>query len=355
MSDLVLYYYILDIWSFGYMYYLLVGAAILLFGGQFFVNGRYQMRCGASLLSSTVLSLGTGIAGALCLFFVNGCSLHSTPFTLLMAFFFAMSGIFLNLFGVYALGRASLSLYSAFTMIGGMIVPSVVGMIFFDEQLTWNKAVCYVLTLLGLSLTVKKEKGAKSFFIYFGVFLCNGASAAISTVFAKAEYAKAASADYSTLCAAWKAVVALAILPVAVRLFRRAEKSAEKPEIPAESAGDAARNGTLPSVPESTASSLSASRKESLVRKYTSPLVLLFLLLGGTLNTVANFFLPVAMRDGGLDGSVVYPMITGGVMIVSTVLGFLNLRKPTRREVLAVIICSLGILFLIVPALLGGS
>ena len=333
------------------MYYLLVGVAILFFGGQFFVNGRYQMRCGASLLSSTVLSLGTGIAGALCLFFVNGCSLHSTPFTLLMAFFFALSGIFLNLFGVYALGRASLSLYSAFTMIGGMIVPSVVGMLFFDEQLTWNKAVCYLLTLLGLSLTVKKEKGSKSFFIYFGVFLCNGASAAISTVFAKADYAKAASSDYSTLCAAWKAAAALVLLPVAIRLYRRAKNTAEARVFSAP--GNTAPKDSAESCPAPAGAPLPETGKVSLLRQYTAPTVLLFLLLGGTLNTVANFFLPVAMQDGGLDGSVVYPMITSGVMIVSTVLGFLNLRKPTRREVLAVVICSLGILFLIVPALLG--
>lgn len=334
------------------MYYLLVGVAILLFGGQFFVNGRYQMRCGASLLSSTVLSLGTGIAGALCLFFVSGCSLHTTPFTLLMSFCFALSGILLNLFGVYALGRASLSLYSVFTMSGGMIVPSVVGMLFFDEQLTWNKAVCYLLTLLGLSLTVKKEKGSKSFFIYFGVFLCNGASAAISTIFSKADYVKAASSDYSTLGAAWKAVMALCILPVAIALVQKAKKNAATAPLACAAKTDGGTDGSAASLPDAAASEPQAF---SLLRKYTAPTVLLFLLLGGTLNTVANFFLPVAMQDGGLDGSVVYPMITGGVMIVSTVLGFLNLRKPTKREILAVVICSLGILFLIVPALLGGA
>ena len=305
-------------------YYLLVFIAITLFGASFFTNGRYQQRVGASFTSSMVLSAGVGLFGCIGLLCFSGFRLSATPFTVLMALLFAVSGLCLSLCTVFSLERASLSLFSAFSMIGGMILPSVVGMIFFGEKLTLCKGICYVLTVIGLSLTIKRDSGKKAFLSYVGVFFFNGSCAAISTVFSKADFEKAGSSDYSILSAAFRFVLAVIVLPAAVYLARKKAASAGTEAPPS-----------------------------NVLRRYISPAVIILLALGGILNTVGNYLLPIAMIDGGLDGSVVYPMITGGVMIISTALGFLNKRKPTLREILAVAVCTLGLLVLVIPPLVS--
>ena len=66
--------------------------------------------------------------------------------------------------------------------------------------------------------------------------------------------------------------------------------------------------------------------------------------LYGSINKVANFLLVIALAH--VDASVQYPMVTGGTMIVSTVLSFFSDKKPNRREILSVILAFAGMLAL---------
>jgi len=47
-----------------------------------------------------------------------------------------------------------------------------------------------------------------------------------------------------------------------------------------------------------------------------------------------------------IDASIQYPMITGGVIIVSTIICFLKKEKPKRKELLAVALSFVGLLIL---------
>jgi len=49
-----------------------------------------------------------------------------------------------------------------------------------------------------------------------------------------------------------------------------------------------------------------------------------------------------------LDSSVQYPFITGGVMIVSTIISVFTPKKPTKKEIIAVILAFIGILLLVI-------
>ena len=64
------------------------------------------------------------------------------------------------------------------------------------------------------------------------------------------------------------------------------------------------------------------------------------------LNRVANYILLVALLH--VDTSVQYPMVTGGVMIVSTLICFFGKNKPKRKEILSVALAFLGMLALFV-------
>ena len=66
--------------------------------------------------------------------------------------------------------------------------------------------------------------------------------------------------------------------------------------------------------------------------------------LSGVANRLANYLLIIALAY--VDASVQYPMVTGGVIIVSTLICFFGQRKPSGKEVLSVIIAFLGLLLL---------
>ncbi len=66
--------------------------------------------------------------------------------------------------------------------------------------------------------------------------------------------------------------------------------------------------------------------------------------LSGTGNKVANFLLVIALSH--VDASVQYPMVTSGVMIISTLLCFFGPKKPSRRELLSVFVGFAGMLAL---------
>ena len=64
----------------------------------------------------------------------------------------------------------------------------------------------------------------------------------------------------------------------------------------------------------------------------------------GITNGIANLVLVIALAH--VDASVQYPMVTGGVMIVSTLICFLGKNKPSKKEILSIIVAFIGLLLL---------
>ena len=71
----------------------------------------------------------------------------------------------------------------------------------------------------------------------------------------------------------------------------------------------------------------------------------LYLNAYGILNKVANYMLLIALVH--VPASTQYPMVTGGVMIVSTALGFLTAKKPSAKEIISVALSFAGIMALV--------
>ena len=71
----------------------------------------------------------------------------------------------------------------------------------------------------------------------------------------------------------------------------------------------------------------------------------------GALNKIANYILVVALASG-IDTSIQYPMVTGGVMIVSTAAAYLTENKPKAKELISVALAFIGMLALFVIPLI---
>jgi hypothetical protein len=111
------------------MYYGMIMGAVLMFGISFFFNERYQKHSGSDLIPTMQFSLISAIAGAGILFAVNRFALAVTPFTVLMALANSLNGLLFTFCSLKALGKINLSLYSLFSMLGGMALPFVGGIL----------------------------------------------------------------------------------------------------------------------------------------------------------------------------------------------------------------------------------
>ena len=283
------------------MYYTLIILSVIMFGGSFALNDAYQKRRGSTLKISLWFSLIGSSSGVVVLFAANGFKFEFTPFTLLMALIGSAIGFGFTFCGFRALGTINLSLYSLFSMLGGMLLPFLQGIIFYGEGITVAKLVCFAFIAVALLLTVEKGEKRSGAIYYIGIFMLNGLSGVFAKIFASSELPKTSATGYSLLMASCTVVMSALIL---LMFFRKKDDS-----IPPE-----------------------------------TPVGIGICVAHGSINRVANLLLVIALAH--VDASVQYPMVTGGVMIVSTLICFFGKNKPSKKEILSVILAFIGMLAL---------
>ena len=280
------------------MYYGLILLSVLIFGGCFALDDMYQQQRGSGVRISVEYALTSALAGLGVLTIINGFRLECTPFTLLMALLNVLLSFGYTFCTFKELGAINLSLYSVFSMLGGMALPFLQGILVYGEALTFGKILCVLLICIALALTIQRGHSTRNYIYYAGVFLLNGASGMLSKIYTASALPKASPAGYSILICLCTACTASLMLP----LLRKQD------------------------VPK-------LALKSTAIGAFS-----------GAGNKVANFFLVIALSH--VDASVQYPMVTGGVMIVSTLLCFLGPKKPSHREILSVLIGFAGMLAL---------
>ncbi|MBE6647636.1 MAG: hypothetical protein E7611_08400 [Ruminococcaceae bacterium] len=283
------------------MYYALIMLSVAMLGGCFALNDVYRKRRSSNLLSSMESSCIGAVAGLIVLFIINGIKFEFTPFTLIMSFFVAINGIAFTYLSFKALETTNLSIYSLFSMLGGMILPFAQGIVFYGEEITLAKIVCVVFIVASLALTVKIGDGKKGYIYYIGIFVLNGMSGVLSKLFNEMPFEKTSAAAYSMYGAAWTIVIS-GLLWIIL-----------------------------------------AKRGRYQMPKYTVGIGMIAA-AKGSINRVANFILVLALAH--VDASVQYPMVTGGVMIMSTLVCFFGEKKPSKRELLSVALAFVGLLLL---------
>ena len=280
-----------------------------MFGGCFALKDKYRKIRGSGLLVSMEAACIGGIAGFAVLTAVNGFIIEITPFTLLIAFVKALNGILFSFCSFKALDCINLSLFSLYSMLGGMLLPFLQGIIFFDETFTFGKAVCVAFVFSALLCTVKKGDKKGGVIFYVGIFVLNGMSGVISKIYTSSDFPKASAAGYSAL-GSMMTVLLSGMLWLC--LWRRAGRG----------------HG------ECSHSRLLYVKSSAIVS------------VSGAVNTVANFLLVLALLH--VDASVQYPMVTGGTMIVSTAISYFGDKKPKTREIISVSLAFVGMLALFI-------
>ena len=284
--------------------YALLAVSALLFSLMFLFNGSYQKSRGTGLDAVLAFSVYTGIASVLLLFLLaaigavsawsvlSAFALSFSLFSFLLAILAAAVNIGFSYFALKALGEANLSLFSIFAMLGGMLLPSLYGILFREEPLTAGKALAYLLLAIALALTFERggrSKGAA--FYYGGVFLMNGLSGVVSALHQGNPVEAVSSGSFLLLSRAVTAALCLAWFLVKYKKF---------PPLRGRECGSVTGNALC--------------------------------------STLGNLLVLIALLR--VQASVQYPMITGGTMIFSTAISFLLKEKPRIRTVLSSLVAA---------------
>ncbi len=269
------------------LYYSLVVIATVMFAVQFLFNQKFQQNYGSDTKATLVFTLYKSAVATVIMLVISGFKLKITPFSFLLAAISAVSGILMLYFSLKAFSVANLSVYSVFSMLGGMILPFLLGVCFYNEELTVLKVVCCILIVVAVLLNIKKgENGKKAILYYMAVFVLNGMAGVISKIHQSSQYEITDSTGFTLL------INLISVVICAVWLLVGYKK-----------------------LPLITGKNL----------LYSSGY--------GALNGVGNLLLLIALSK--LPASVQYPLVTGGVMFFSTIISLIQKEKLTKKDYLA--------------------
>lgn len=281
------------------MYYAIIIFSTVLFSLSFFMNKGYQKLNGSSFEVSLKYALQSGAVSFCIMMILSNFKLEFSWFSLGMALLNSSISVTLSYCGNRSLKTANLSVYSVFMMLGGMVLPSLYGILFFHEAFTIGKFVCCVLIIISLVFSIESKGGnRKAYKFYVACFFLNGLAAVVAKMHQSGNTAVGS-----------QSFIAMSnILTVSFCFFY-----------------------------------LFLSNKKMLQIRRKD---LQFTAGGACFNGIANLLLLIALKH--VEASVQYPLVTGGVIVFSALVTRISEKKITRKNILAVIFAFLAAIFVIV-------
>jgi drug/metabolite transporter (DMT)-like permease len=269
------------------LYYLLLIIATVLFAFQMFFNQQFQRLRGNGLEASLTFSAYVHCVIFFLMLCINGFRMEWSWFSAGLALVRAVMDVAFGYCAIKALSCASLSVYSTFSMLGGMLLPFVYGLAFAEETLTLPKILSCLMISFALFFTVERGKHSKkAIFYYFCVFTLNGLYGVVAAVHQKFPALAVDSQSFSAIASLFTVVLAVLLNLLTAKKF----PLLKKPEV-----------------------------------KYVG--------LFGICCGLGNLLLLIALKH--VNASVQYPIITGGTMVVSTLICVMRKEKLGFRDFLA--------------------
>ncbi len=321
------------------MYYTAAFSAVALLAVNFCLTSLYRKRSGDTPSAVVPFNMLGGAAAFLALFAVEAIFEGSLPDFSLFSLIFAagtalLCGAYLFIgFKIMSLG--SVAVYTLFLMLGGMALPYLYGMIFLGEYgqteslifpgiLPASLALPFRITgfvlmtasvlISGLSSSEKsdgKKASPKFFLLCAAVFLLNGAVSILSKTHQLPEFSElsVSTGSYVMLCSLSKAVIFSAAFLVLFILQKRSGKATPRVALPF----------------------------------FDVRSVILILLCSAA--DCTSYYLQL-YGASGLPASVLYPLITGGSVILTTLCGALFFgERPSKQTVVGAVLCLLSTFF----------
>lgn len=289
------------------MQYMMLTSAALLLAMDFAMNKIYQKLRGTSPTETLFFNSVLGLATAIIFFAVNKFKLSFSPYSAFLAML--MSGLVMayNIIGFRILQHNSMAIYSLFLMTGGMALPYLWGLLFLNESFSVVRTLSLIVIIGGVSLAnFSGEKiNLKQICMCLAVFIINGLVSIISKMHQiEINYQCVSAIEFIILGGIFKFFISgFLFLTFKNGKGQRSEKN-----------------------------------------NFSKALIVIILsaVIGGT-----SYFLQLYGAKS-LSATVLYPFITGGSIVFSTLIGAVLFKeKLSRKLIIGVVLCFVGTIMFI--------
>ena len=283
------------------MSYIYVAIAVVLLAFEFACSKKYQALEGTQMVPGLRFNALTGLLSALTMLVISGFQPAWSPLSLILAIGQAACCIAYSLIGFRVLKMGGMALYSTFLMSGGMLLPYFVGVAFWNEQLSWLRIVGVVLILGAVILSnfTREKINKKLIALCCTVFFLNGFVSILS------KYHQIKAPVDSTNFAMYAGAAKFLLCSLVLIFCRKAP------------------------------SQFMQNRKS-------------YLVIAVTAVVCGVSYLLQLMGAKDLPATVLYPMITGGCVVMSALAGVIFFKeKLSKLQLFSILLCLAGTLFFV--------
>jgi drug/metabolite transporter (DMT)-like permease len=301
-------------------YYLIVLLAVVGLAVNFCLTKLYQNRTGTGFRISVLFNIITGAFTAVLFFFINGFmngfSLHFTSFSWLMAFLLLLFCGGYALIGFKIIAMGDIAVYTLFLMLGGMMLPYFFGLILLEEQFSYLRLAGLILMVIAIALSGReggkgeKKKGSLVFFLLCMIVFClNGGGSIVSKIHQLPENIdRAVLSPVFVMMAGIIRVVIFSLIYFGIRLHDK---------------------------------KLPADRRPAPINL---PVSAILIMLASSAVDGASYLCQLAGASH-LPATVLYPMITGGSVVLTAIAGRIFFgQKLTRQATIGIVLCLIATL-----------
>ena len=286
--------------------YILVIMATVLLAVDFAFQKLYQQKCGTGAEAGLTFNAGLGFITAIIFLVINRFQINVSLYAVIMAAGMSLCLLSYTILGFKVLKAGNMAFYTMFLTTGGMVVPYVWGLLFLNEPFRVIRIIGLAIIIMAIifsNLNVAKSS-PKLITLCIIIFFLNGGCSVFSKLCQIPNaYGEVSPTEFVFLTGFIRFVLCSLALFVAKRTSRQEEAEAPK------------MIGYGKIVPIIIGSAV------------VSGVSYMFQLIGA-----AN-----------LPATVLYPIISGGSIIFSTLAGMICFKeKPTRNQKIGVVLCFLG-------------
>lgn len=285
------------------MNYIFVLIATILLAFEFVFSKKYQESEGISLISGLRFNALSGFFTALIFLALSGFQISFSLFSVVMTFLMSLLCVLYSIIGFKILKKGNMALYALFLMSGGMLLPYFFGILFLQEPLTLLRilGILFILAAVYLSNPAKENLDKDRLILCIIIFILNGFVSIIS----KCHQINVTFSPVDNTTFVMYTGICKCIMSSFALLFCK-----------------------------STEPKYSFATRKSI-----------YIILGAACISGISYTLQL-MGAKALPASVLYPLITGGSIIFSTICGKIIFKeKITKFQIISVILCFIGTCF----------
>ena len=290
--------------------YLILLAASVLLAFDFAVQKIYQQKSGTGIVAGLTFNIVVGFVTAVLFLIINGFSANFTLYGFIVAGTMSVCVFVYTIIGFRILRDGNMALYTLFLMTGGMVVPYVFGIAFLgeSESVTVLKiiGVIFIVSAVIMSNLKSCKTNKTQLILCTAVLFLNGACSILSKI-GQIDVGYGIINVYDFVC--MTGIVKFVICGIALVV-------------------------------------LFAFKKRKSAEQKVSVKILPIIVLSAVVGSLSYMFQLIGAAK--LPASVLFPMVSGGSIIFSTVAGIIFFKeRPSKLQIIGVCVCFAGTLFLL--------